>query len=126
MIIMKLKLQKITLKQLLKKKWNHFKNRKEKWKTSGQEIKRKIQNEKNQENQKQLKLALLTPHPQVPQRELCAYEKIRENNIRERMDAMAESGFFEDLADTKKEIGLGQLKKKQAGAELCQAQVKLG
>ena len=73
--------------------------------------KKKIQKENNQENQKQLKLALLTPLPPIPQRELCDYEKIRENNIRERMEAMAESGFFEDLADTKKEIGLGQLKK---------------
>ena len=46
------------------------------------------------------------PLPALPERELCAYEKIREDNIMERESAMAECGFFNELRKTKIEIGL--------------------
>ena len=52
------------------------------------------------------KEAMDTPVNRLPERELCAYEKIREDNIREREEAMAKSGFFETLTAYKKEIGL--------------------
>ena len=39
-------------------------------------------------------------------RTLCEYEKLREENIKERMDKMAESDYFNDLSDFKFKIGL--------------------
>ena len=37
---------------------------------------------------------------------MCAYEKLREKNIKEGEKAMFESGFFEDLDSYKKKMGL--------------------
>ena len=54
----------------------------------------------------QRKQAMATPVEPLPERELCAYERYREENIREREIAMAECGFFDDLASFKSEIGL--------------------
>ena len=45
------------------------------------------------------------PIEPFPEREKSKYEKIRENNIKEREKAMVEAGFFEDLDDYKKKIG---------------------
>ena len=45
----------------------------------------------------------IVPHPE---KELCDYEKLRIKNIEERQQAMAESGFFDDLLDYKVKIGL--------------------
>ena len=45
------------------------------------------------------------PIDPLPERELCQYEKIRENIIKEREEAMAKYNFFENLNDTKKDIG---------------------
>jgi hypothetical protein len=45
------------------------------------------------------------PLEPLPERELCPYEKLRENIIKEREKAMIESGFFEDLLKTKKDMG---------------------
>ena len=42
----------------------------------------------------------------LPERQLCEYEKIREDIIRERREAMANCGFFENLHETKVDIGL--------------------
>ena len=42
----------------------------------------------------------------IPEKELCEYEKIREDIIKERNEAMANCKFFEELIETKKEIGL--------------------
>ena len=55
------------------------------------------------ENRKE---ALAVPLEPLPERELCAYERLRERNISEREKAMADSGFFEDLDSFKSEIGL--------------------
>ena len=49
---------------------------------------------------------MATPISPLPEHELCAYEKLRANIIQEREDAMRESGFFDDLMDMKKDIGL--------------------
>ena len=46
------------------------------------------------------------PIKPLPQKELCAYEKIREDIIKERAKAMADSGYFDDILDFKKKIGL--------------------
>ena len=45
---------------------------------------------------------LAIPLDPLPKRELCPYEKIRENNIQERKEAMRKCGFFEDLEKIKK------------------------
>ena len=42
----------------------------------------------------------------LPNRVLCRYEQIREDNIREREDAMAKINFYESLDKTKEDIGL--------------------
>ena len=47
-----------------------------------------------------------TPLGSLPENELCEYEKLRERNIKEREQAMEESGFFPDLQKYKKKIGL--------------------
>ena len=46
------------------------------------------------------------PIPPLPEQELCEYEKLREKNIKERENAMADCKFFENLQQYKKEIGL--------------------
>ena len=51
------------------------------------------------------------PIDPLPESELCPYEKLRANNIKERLDAMRKCGFFEDLDSCKKDIGLTNDKK---------------
>ena len=45
---------------------------------------------------------MATPIKPLPERKLCPYEKKREDNIREREEEMAKSGYFENLAAYKK------------------------
>ena len=40
-----------------------------------------------------------------PAREMCLYERIREGNIKEREEAMANCNFFENLLDAKRKMG---------------------
>ena len=47
-----------------------------------------------------------TPVTPLPKRELYEYERIREDIIREREDAMDQFKFFEKLEKTKMEIGI--------------------
>ena len=63
---------------------------------------------KMQAKREQVKKAMATPLPPLPERELCQYEKIRENIIKEREEAFAKLKFFEDLHRTKVKIGLYQ------------------
>ena len=46
------------------------------------------------------------PIDPLPERELCQYERIREDIIKEREEAMAKFKFFENLEKTKKSIGI--------------------
>lgn len=62
--------------------------------------------EKRRHKNLERQIALNSPIDPFPEKELCEYEKLRERNIKEREQAMAESGFFEDLLDFKKKIGL--------------------
>ena len=55
------------------------------------------------------------PIDPLPESELCPYEKLRENNIKERLEAMRKCGFFEDLDSYKKDIGLGRVSKTSRG-----------
>ena len=63
---------------------------------------------KMQAKREQVKKAMATPLSPLPERELCQYEKIRENIIKEREEALAKHEFFEDLHRTKVKIGLYQ------------------
>ena len=56
-----------------------------------------------QEKQKQEMNTLLEP---LPERELCKYEIIREEIIRERMEAMKKCNFFKDLNEMKFKMGI--------------------
>ena len=66
------------------------------------------QKEKRQRRRDELKKAITKPIDPFPERELCQYEKIREDIIREREEAMAKFKFYEDLEETKKAIGLSK------------------
>ena len=66
------------------------------------EEKKELRRLKEEEKRKAMRI----PLDPLPERELCEYEKIRENNISEREKAMYDSGFFEDLLFYKKDIGL--------------------
>ena len=74
------------------------------------EIKRlkKIEKKEERKKQEKRKEKMRTPLDPLPENELCEYEKIRNNIIKEREQAMIESGFFEDLHAFKKEIGLSK------------------
>ena len=41
----------------------------------------------------------------LPVQEMCLYEKIRKDNIKEREEAMANCNFFEDLLEAKSKMG---------------------
>ena len=64
------------------------------------------QKEMRQKRNELIKKAAAVPLDPLPERELCQYEKIREDIIKERKEAMAKFNFFDDLENTKKEIGL--------------------
>jgi hypothetical protein len=49
---------------------------------------------------------MATPIDPLPEKELCSYEKLRDDIIKEREKAMMECGFFDELNKTKKEFGL--------------------
>ena len=53
---------------------------------------------------------MTTPIDPLPEHELCAYEKLRENIIQEREKAMIECGFFAGLKNIKKDIGFVKTK----------------
>ena len=61
--------------------------------------------EKRKQKEEELKAAMQHPVPPLPEKEMCEYEKLRENNIKEREKAMEEAGYFEDLHNYKRKIG---------------------
>ena len=65
----------------------------------------KLQKEKRKQKLEERKAAMAIPLAPLPQRELCAYEKMREANIKERKDAMDANDFFESLRSMKADFG---------------------
>ena len=63
-------------------------------------------NEKRRERYRKQREAMSSPVKPFPCKDLCEYEKLRENNIREREKAMIEAGFYDDYYKYKKDIGL--------------------
>ena len=47
---------------------------------------------------------LKKPTPPFPNKEKCQYEKLRETLVKERVNAMKNSGFFENMGELKKKI----------------------
>ena len=66
----------------------------------------KERKEKRRQRYQEYKERMAIPLDPLPKTELCPYEQLRENNIKEREEAMRKCGFFRDLENTKKEIGL--------------------
>ena len=58
-------------------------------------------NKKDRERRKAMKEAMKKPIAALHVKELFEYEKIREENINERYEAMKQCRFFEELEDTK-------------------------
>ena len=52
-----------------------------------------------------LKKALEKPLSPLPKRDLCEYEKIREQIVKERDEYMAKYNFYENLEKAKKDMG---------------------
>ena len=78
----------------------------ERWAKAETEYWKQEASEKRRQKYKEKKAAMNVPIKPLPQKELCAYEKIREDIIKERAKAMLESGYFDDILDYKKKIGL--------------------
>ena len=78
----------------------------EKWLEAMIEEGKKEARERRRQKAEELREAMKKPINPIPERELCEYEKLRMSNIEERENAMAECGFFDDLASFKSEIGL--------------------
>ena len=68
--------------------------------------KKRIANKKRREKREKIKAAIQMPIEGFPVQKVCKYEQIRLDIIKEREQAMADSGFFEDLLEYKKNIGL--------------------
>ena len=84
----------------------HIREQEEKWlEASIEEQQERARERRHQKNEK-LRAAMNIPIVPNPEKELCEYEKLRMRIIKEREQAMAESGFFDDLIDYKKRIGL--------------------
>ena len=104
------------LSPLSPKKMKIFKERELELMEEFREQKKKEQKEKDQKRYQERKKAMEIPIDPLPERELCEYEKIRKDNINERKEAMAACGFFENIAEYKKEInfyGNNEQKKKK-------------
>ena len=78
----------------------------EKWLEAMIEEGKKEARERRRQKAEELREAMKKLINLIPERELCEYEKLRMSNIEERENAMAECGFFDDLASFKSEIGL--------------------
>ena len=91
---------------LSEKDLKNIKEQEEKWlEALIEERKEKARERRRQKNEKH-KAAMNIPVAPNPQKELCDYEKLRNKNIEERQQAMADSGFFDDLLNFKVKIGL--------------------
>ena len=71
-----------------------------------QQQKKEEAKEKRRKKIEDMRQAIQKSVPPISVTELCPYEKLREKIIKEREDAMKKSGFFDDLLNYKKKIGL--------------------
>ena len=66
--------------------------------------KKKKKKEEKRKKQEERKLAMQVPLPPVPMREKCAYELMRDQNIKERQEAVEKSNFFEESSKCKQQM----------------------
>jgi hypothetical protein len=78
----------------------------ERWIEAMIEEDKRVKKERRQKKERERREAMAKPIDPLPVSEMCQYEKIRESIIKEREEAMAKYEFYEDLMQTKKEIGL--------------------
>ena len=87
--------------ELTEEEWKQIEKQQEMRLEADMKEARERRNMANKEKRKALKEALKKPIPALPVRELSEYEKLRENNIRERYEAMKKIKFFEELEEAK-------------------------
>ena len=92
--------------QLTAKQIEEFKRQESEEDLEMKRIRKFEEREKQRIKQEERKKRMKTPLDPLPENELSDYEKLRDRNIKEREQAMIDSGFFEDLNAFKKEIGL--------------------
>ena len=92
--------------QLTAKQIEEFKRQESEEDLEMKRIRKFEEREKQRIKQEERKERMKTPLDPLPENELSDYEKLRDRNIKEREQAMIDSGFFEDLNAFKKEIGL--------------------
>ena len=93
-------------KPLSEKELKKIQEQEEIWLQADIDERKREAKEKRKKKYEEMKAAMKTPIGSFPKKELCEYEKLRERNIKNREQAMEESGFFEDFQKYKKEIGL--------------------
>ena len=87
--------------ELTEEEWKQIEKQQEMRLEADMKEARERRNMANKEKRKALKEALKKPIPALPVRELSEYEKLRENNIKERYEAMKKIKFFEELEEAK-------------------------
>ena len=68
------------------------------------EERKQEEKEKRRKKYEEKQKAQNVPLAPLPERPLCDYEKIRENNIKEREAAMKAAGFYSDFSELEKSI----------------------
>ena len=87
--------------ELTEEEWKQIEKQQEMRLEADMKEARERRNMANKVKRKALKEALKKPIPALPVRELSEYEKLRENNIKERYEAMKKIKFFEELEEAK-------------------------
>ena len=88
-------------KPLSEQDLQNIRQQEEKWIEAAIEEQKEKAREKRRQKNEQLRAAMNIPIVPNPEKELCEYEKLRIRIIKEREQAMTESGFFDDLIDYK-------------------------
>ena len=91
---------------LTKEELHEIRQQEEKLWAEERKEKKRLAKEKRKEKNEKIKEAMKKPIQGLPVQKMSKYEQIRLDIIKEREQAMAESGFFDDLLTLKKDIGL--------------------
>ena len=76
----------------------------ERWMKANIAEEKQARKEKRQKKDKERREAMRKPIAPLPAQEMCRYEQIREDIIKERNEAMAQCKFFENLLEAKTEM----------------------
>ena len=81
-----------------------YREQEEIWMKANIEEEKQRKKEKRQQKEQERREAMRKPIDPLPVQEMCKYELIREDIIKERNEAMAQSNFFENLLEAKQEM----------------------